>query len=415
MLSRICVATSLLVGVGCNSNNGGGPDATSPDAHKHDAPVLDAPLDAPPENLGSDFPLESIGAIAYAASITIGDGQTFELDVDTGSTTLGVAGSTCSSCMVTPEWTPDATAVDQGVQTMAEYGDQSTWSGETFADNVKIMGDTDVTMIFGDISTESGFLIDGTVQGIIGFLGPEAAFANTDSFMTKRSLAGLPTEFSFQFCPDVGHLWFGGFNPDSVLSPPQFTPLAAISNDQPFFALQVNSTTIAGQSIGLSGGIIADTGTSLMVVSGAVESNTIAAVQGSTGFQQIFSGQTLSEDSCLDPGSSSRADIDAALPTMQVEMPKVGGGTFTVTATATQSYLFFQQGQGYCFGMEEVADVPETIFGIAFLRQFVDVFDGPNSQIGFAPESGCVLPDVDLGPLPVSRQPPHWYLRGRLQ
>src|ERR1700690_899978 len=82
----------LFGGLGC----GGG--HAMPDAEViADAPPLDAFV--PPV----EFPLASVEhGIAYTASITIGGTQTFALDVDTGSTTLGVAASLCSACGVTP-------------------------------------------------------------------------------------------------------------------------------------------------------------------------------------------------------------------------------------------------------------------------------------------------------------------------
>ena len=413
----------LLLG-GCNSGGGNGTDGGHlADAPKHDsatpdaASVIDAPktIDAAPEHLGSGFPLLSVeGGIAYAAAMTLGDNLTYQLDVDTGSTTLGVAGGTCSNCGVTPAYTPGLTAVDQNKSSTSTYADGTTWTGENFSDLVKVAGDDlDVTMRFAAMTSQTSFLLGGT-QGIIGFGGPEIAVDGTDSYIAKRAAIGLSDDFAFQFCPDAGLLTFGGFDAESVAAPPQFTPLRAISNQQPFYEVTISQSKIGGTSIGLTGAAVADTGTSLMIVSPQVESATINAVQGVPAFATLFPGQTLAENSCLDPGTHSRAEIDAALPPMTVTLPGVGGAaSFTLSAPASQSYLFPVQG-GYCFGMASVQGVP-TILGVAFLHDYVSVFERQAGKLGFATQVGCGLPAFapHVAGAPVSTQPPHWYFRGR--
>ena len=302
-----------------------------------------------PETLGSAFDLQSIGAIAYGAQITIGDGQTFSLDVDTGSTTLGVAGATCNELMVTPEWTPDATAVDQGQTTMAEYGDQSTWTGETYSD---LAGRRGRHRCHDGVRRDQrrdrppGSTRRGPGDHRISSAPMPSVLEHGLVHVERAPRPGCRPSSRSSSETDIGHLWFGGFEPTSVVSPPQFTPLFAVSSQQPFFALQVNDTTIAGTSIGLSGGVIADTGTSLMVVPTAVEDATITSVEASAGFQQIFPGQTLVDGGCLDPGTSSRAEIDAALPPMVFTLPQVGGGSFTLTTPPKQTNQIFFEGSG---------------------------------------------------------------------
>ncbi len=420
-ISRAWLPLVLLAG--CNNSRPDGTDGGGhlADAPKHDSGTPDAAhsvdarktIDAAPEHLGSGFPLLSVeGGIAYAASMTLGDNLTYHLDVDTGSTTLGVAGASCGNCGVTPAYAPDLTAIDQNKTSTSTYADGTTWTGENFSDLVKVAGDLDVTMRFAAMTSQTSFLLDGT-QGIIGFGGPEIAVAGTDSYIAKRAGIGLSDDFAFQFCPDAGLLTFGGFDAESVAAPPQFTPLRAISNQQPFYEVTISQSKIGGTAIGLAGVAVADTGTSLMIVSPQVENATISAVQGVPAFATLFPGQSLAENACLDPGTHSRAEIDAALPPMTVTLPGVGGGaSFTLSAPASQSYLFPIQG-AYCFGMASVQGVP-TILGVAFLHDYVSVFDRSAGQIGFATQVGCGLPAFapHVAGTPVSTQPPHWYFRG---
>src|SRR5579862_1690201 len=135
---RLFVAASLvLLAPACGGNaTGAGQDAGSdhamivpdtgpPDTGK-DVGRVDAPGDAPAEvavDTGADVdPLPSVpkglvtiplgGCIPeYTAEVTIGGKQVFNLVVDTGSTTLGVASNTCSNCTgIKPLYTPGVSA-----------------------------------------------------------------------------------------------------------------------------------------------------------------------------------------------------------------------------------------------------------------------------------------------------------------
>ena len=65
--------------------------------------------------------------------------QTFALDVDTGSTTIGVAGASCTACTgISPLYTPGSAAMDGMRTAKTQYGDGSTWAGEVFSDMVAL-------------------------------------------------------------------------------------------------------------------------------------------------------------------------------------------------------------------------------------------------------------------------------------
>src|SRR3984957_17514288 len=72
-------------------------------------------------------PLSACSADVYSVGVTVGM-QTFQVIVDTGSSTLGVAASTCANCNVTPEYTPGSTAVNENMATSIQYASGS-WSG----------------------------------------------------------------------------------------------------------------------------------------------------------------------------------------------------------------------------------------------------------------------------------------------
>ncbi len=394
-MSRTWLALLLL---GC----GGG--TAMPDAEI----IIDAqPLDAFVPAV--EFPLTSVeDGVAYTASITIGGTQTFALDVDTGSTTLGVAATVCAGCGVTPEYTPGAAAIDRHETTSALYGDGTSWMGEVFSDTVEVAGDNNVTMKFASINMESGFFRgNNDDQGIIGFGGIALATMNADSFIAQRKAAHLSTAFAFQFCQESGKLWLGGFDPTATSAPPQYAPLVPEAG---FYEVAVQSATIGTTQLGLTGNAIADTGTSLMIIPGDVESALLNAVRSSAGFQTLFPTGVISESTCLDGTGVTSAQIDAALPPLTVTMPDPNGVPFTLTLAATQSYLLESQGS-YCLGVAAIEGLP-TIFGDTFLRAFVTEFDLPNFRIGFAPEVGCATPAAHFEHPATPVKPPHYYIRG---
>jgi hypothetical protein len=357
------------------------------------------------------FALTSIEDLSYTANITVGGSQTFDVIIDTGSTTLGLAGSTCSNCGVTPSYTPGSSAMDQHTTSSAEYGDMSMWMAENFSDSVAITGDTAVTMRFADITSQTGFFRPGFPnQGIMGFAGQRIASPGTDSYIAQRMTAGLVENFAFQLCSDDGTLWFGSADPSAEASPEQHTPMVPITNSQPYYELGINSANVGSASIGLSGNAVVDTGTSIMVLSSAVVNAMISQITSASGYATIFGTQTLTGDAsaidCLN-ASATPDQVDAALPPFSITLPDTNNGSFTLTVPATQSYLVPISGQ-YCFGVASVDGLP-TILGDSFLRGFVTTFDVESSQFGLAPQQGCAAPSVVRDR--VGHSP--WRIRGR--
>jgi hypothetical protein len=262
-----------------------------------------------------------------------------------------------------------------------------------------------VTMDFAVMSSQTEFFQQGEVdQGILGFGGSGLAITGTDSYVDKRA----PSQVSFQFCPSDGMLWLGPPDASHTSAPAQFSPM---DTSEPFYMLDVTSASIGSTSIGLTGAAVMDTGTSIMVLSTTVANNMIAAIKAG-GYSTIFGTQMLAASEsldCLDPGSHTRAEIDAALPSLSVVLPKAGGGSFTVTIPPSLSYLVPVQGM-YCFGVASVTGLP-TILGDAFLRAFVTTFDLQNKQIGLAPQAGCALPAIARPDHQVQHKP--WRIRGR--
>ncbi|HEX4449852.1 MAG TPA: pepsin-like aspartic protease [Kofleriaceae bacterium] len=386
-LNQACAIAVLLAGCG----GGGGDDSSS--------------------SVG--FPLVSVEGITYTTNITIGGSQKFDVVLDTGSTTLAVAGSTCSNCGVTPAYSPGSSAADQHSTSSALYGDQSMWQAENFSDTVEITGDSSLTMRFASITSQTGFFRQGVPsEGILGMGGEAIASPGTDAYIAERTKSSLGDNFAVQLCVGDGTLWFGAPDKTREASAEAYTPLVQIASEPSYYAVNVASATIGSGSIGISGDAIVDTGTSIMVLSSAAVSSLISAVMGSPSYAAAFGSQTLSGDAssidCL-TSTMTAAQIDAALPPFTITLPDTGTGSFTLSLPATQSYFIPVEGQ-FCFGVASVDGLP-TILGDAFLHGVVAIFDIDKSQIGFAAQTGCAASSaVRASDHPGGHLP--WMIRG---
>ena len=358
------------------------------------------------------FPLTSVEGITYTTNITIGGSQKFDVVLDTGSTTLAVAGSTCSNCGVSPSYSPGASGSDQHSTSTAQYGDQSMWQAENYSDTIAITGDSSLTMRFASITSQTGFFRQGVPsEGIIGMGGEAIASPGTDAYIAERMKSSLGDNFAVQLCVDDGTLWFGEPDKTHESSAEAYTPLVQITSEPSYYAVNVASAAIGSASIGVSGDAVVDTGTSIMVLSSSEVSSLISAVMGSPNYSAAFGSQTLSDNAsdieCL-TSSMTATQIDAALPPFTITLPDTGTGSFTLSLPATQSYFIPVQGE-FCFGVASVSGLP-TILGDSFLHGVVAIFDVDKSQIGFAAQSGCASSAVRM-----SDHPGHlpWMIRGR--
>jgi len=155
---------------------------------------------APP----SAITLTGCQSVDFSAPVTIG-AQTFELLVDTGSSTLAVAGASCSSgCSgVTPLYNDGAGATgdDTGAAVSSQYGDGSGWTGTVWTNTVQL-GDTpplsNMAFVVQTQTTGGFYGADcngaepGVNQGILGMayealavVGSSGLGRSTDSYADK--------------------------------------------------------------------------------------------------------------------------------------------------------------------------------------------------------------------------------------
>ncbi|MEO6777243.1 MAG: pepsin-like aspartic protease [Kofleriaceae bacterium] len=398
MLVRICSTLALgftFGSMGCgNSNHQDTPDAAVQD----DAPPSP---DAPASQAGVvAVQLTGLGG-AYTAKLEIG-GQPFDAIVDTGSTSTGVAASSCTNCSVQPEYAPGP-AIDLHQTASSQYGSGS-WKGEVFEDGVTMATRAAIALDFASITSQTGFFQGPGYQAILG-LGPDGLLLPyTTSYLTKAIAAGMTGEVAFQLCPDSGTMWLGGFDAAAATAAPSFTPISTVA---PYYIVNVGAASVAGAA-SLTGAdfgpTIIDTGTTLTYVPAAVVTAVIAGVQGSTGYPTVFGTQALTDGACLTTTMTS-AQVDAALPPMSLGF---AGGTTPISIPATRSYLFDQGGGQYCFTFSDSSHLfgsaqKVSLFGNTLLSGMLTVVDVDHQQIGFAPQAGCAEPNFAYRPMVVRR------------
>jgi hypothetical protein len=344
----------------------------------------------------------SLDGIAYTVGATIGS-QQFQLTVDTGSTTLGVASSSCSGCDVTPEYTPGATAVDQKKTASSQYGTGS-WTGEIYKDTVALPPTATTPLEFVAIDTQSMFFEpipcdskSGSMQGIVGFAPVAAALPGTQGLMDQfAATQKVPNIFATKLCDTGGSLWLGGFDPSATTAAPQYTPFTTQFFDLGYYGVNLVSIEVNGTTVPVASGTYADslvdTGTSIFALNTTTYDALTAAIGSDAAFTKEFGGASFfSAATPCATSSATKATLDATMPGLTLTFGS--NPAITVQATATESYLFSAEGEGWCSaiqGFDQSNEAPvAAIMGAPVLRSNVLVFDRAQKRLGFAPHTAC--------------------------
>jgi hypothetical protein len=355
------------------------------------------PLSAPD---GADF--------EYTAQVTVGD-QSFVMSIDTGSSTAAVAGTSCSGCTgVTPLYTPSSSATATGKRASSQYEDGSGWSGPVYTDTVGLgNGSPSVSLSLADITKATSFFQGmNDYQGILG-LGPtQNVVTGTTAYMPAVMAAGVANIFAFQLCDgtgaDAGTMWLGGnggFGGTIV-----YTPLVAITNNNPYYAINVDSMSLGGTSVVSNASAtfaqpVLDTGTSLFYVPTSVFNAFQTALQASSGFKAVFGTSTFATSGqnagCLTDSSVTDAQVESMLPQISLSLPNVTSGQpdVTIEASALDTYLYNGGSGSYCLAIQDGGTQDPSTFGDAFMQAFGISIDLDKQQIGFG-ATGCLAPQV---------------------
>lgn len=345
--------------------------------------------------------------LEYVAQGTVG-GQSFVLSIDTGSTTLAVAGTGCSGCTgVSPVYTPSSSAMATGQTGQSEYDDGSGWSGPIYGDSVGLgNGSPSVSLDLVEITSATGGFFDGQndYQGILGLGPPGNAVQGTTGYMPAVLGAGIANIFAFQLCDNMGSnagtMWLGGDgSPGASLV---YTPLVPINDNNPYYAIDVDAMSLGGTSIVTNASStfqepVLDTGTSLFYVPTSVFDAFQTALQASSGFTTLFGSNTFAtggqDQGCVTGTNVTDAQVEAMLPPLQLSLPSTTSGQpdVTIQASALDTYLYDGGGGQFCLAIQDGGTQDPSTFGDAFMQAFVTVVDLQGGRVGFA-QSGCPTP-----------------------
>jgi hypothetical protein len=389
-----CGGATAAAPAGESQGDGSVDDDASPDAGE---------IEAGPSVLA--VAMSSCVPNVYTLPATIGGSEDFQLSLDTGSTTLGVASNKCTSCGGTnPVYTPGATAVDQHKTATSEYGSGS-WTGEIYQDAVGIGASPTTKVEFAAIDTQSSFFEPlqcdsklAGMQGIIGFGPAASAVAGTNGFFDDFVASQkVPNIFATELCDSGGTLWLGGFDPAFTTAAPQYTPLAGGIVSQYYYSVNLVSIGVNGTSVPIAttqfADSVVDTGTSVLLLGTTAFNALTAAIGADAQFQTLIGSDAswFSQQAPCAKLTQTKAEIDAALPPLTMNFGS--NPAIAVQAVATESYLI-QYGSGlWCSSLDSLDQGDEfplaSILGSPVLRSNVVIFDRAAKRIGFAPHTAC--------------------------
>jgi hypothetical protein len=408
MRAKVVAGAGLLL-LGCSTGGAAGPDAGGTDAGADTA----AQADVGAADAGGlvTVPLAACNPTVYSAGVTIGS-QSFALVLDTGSTTLAVAGAGCASCAdagASPLYAPGPSAVDQDAAASATYGAvaSSGWQGEIVQDAVTVGSPAVSARVdLVDIQQQTLFLVGACgsaaapPDGVLGMAPSKTAIAGTDGLFDRLVAgAGVTDIFAVRLCDSGGTLWLGGYDPTATTAPPVFTPMAPAGFDAYVYTVLLASIAVAGTTVPVPTGsytaALLDTGSSISWVPPAAFDALTTAITGSSSFQQAFgaSASTFFADpnQCVTL-AQTKAALDAALPPLTLTFGAAPG--VSVQASATESYLLTHGGGQWCPAI--TARTPDPSFqsiaaslSAPILKSNVVIFDRANQRVGFAPHAAC--------------------------
>jgi len=325
----------------------------------------------------TEAPVKGCPFSDFTVPVLIGS-NVFQLIFDTGSSTLAVAGSSCTTCEgVSPLWSASSVSVDEHETATGNYGDNSGWDGEIYQDAVELVASSTATNAVAVTSSvtqrivvitdqRNGFFTtdacdDDTKaeqkeivsQGIIGMAFQSLASAGTTAFPDAlwAQYPSQPRVFSVQVCEHSGNVWWGGYDTAAFSGTPVYTPLAYSTESEETYWTVVPATVYVGTTNlgfttaswptnGVNGGFnIVDTGTTLMELPTNVYNAVVQALIGDAVFQQYFRSASNNNffdqpaDNCEAATNSAGrtatgAELQMLLPTISIQF--ANGATITM-------------------------------------------------------------------------------------
>lgn len=298
----------------------------------------------------------------YLCEVQIGsDGQTFNLDFDTGSADLWVFGPQAGGDHTI--YSASSSAEELSGETWSiSYGDSSGASGIVYADTVTVGGVTATSQAVEAATSVSSQFASGASDGLLGLAFSSINTVSPDQKTTFFDTASSTLDSNL-FTATLKHGEPGSYDFGYIDSSKYSGDLAYVSidNSQGFWMFTAGSTSVGVDA----GSVIADTGTSLMLLSDDVVDAYYSAAGGQMDNQQ--GGYTM-------PSSGA--------PDFTID---VGGLTTTVPG-ANMCYADIDGST--CFGgLQSAGSMGFGILGDVWLKSQFVVFDAANTQLGVAAQA----------------------------
>ncbi|KAK5989226.1 Endothiapepsin [Cladobotryum mycophilum] len=355
-----------------NPNFGGrnGPLALAKAYKKYGVPVPESLIQAA-ENVkaaqlskratGTAVANSDSGDLEYLVNVQIGTpAQTLRLDFDTGSSDLWVFstetdGDVSGHKLYDPKKSSSSKKL-AGASWEISYGDGSSSSGDVYTDAVTVGGLTFKNQAVESAKKASDEFIQGNNDGLLGL-----AFSSINTVEPKQQKTFFdnitPSLDAPLFVADLRHNSPGSYIFGAIPSAAKNVLYSKVNSSQGFWQF----TTSSG---GSSFSAIADTGTTLLLLSTSQTKAYYKQVKGATLDQQQ-GGYVF--------------DCSTKLPDYTFT---VGSGKITVPGSLIN---YAEADGGKCFGgIQDAGQIPFTIFGDVALKAAYVVFDGGKNQVGWA-------------------------------
>lgn len=328
---------------------------------------------------------------SYSGVVSIGTpAQNFDLVLDTGSSDLWVATSSCSAC-ASYEFTTSKSSTFQSSGTPLEinYGSGSV-KGSVAEDTVTFGGFTINQQELLAVSSITSGLITGELSGIMGLGFNTISALNATPFWQALYNANQLSEplFSFYLARYIdqstmstapgGTLTLGGTNSSLYQGSIEYLDLTGPAS---YWLLNVNSLSVQGNTVSVGSSSLAaiDTGTTLIAAPSTVAAAIWAQVPGSEALTGEYAG--LYAFPCT---TDVTVTISFGGSTWTINPADMNLGSISTTTSAATTQMcaggIFDIGTSVGSG----SNVPTWIIGDTFLKNVYSVFRANPAAVGFA-------------------------------
>ncbi|KAG2074048.1 acid protease [Suillus decipiens] len=337
---------------------------------------------------------------SYSAVVSIGTPpQSFDVVLDTGSSDLWVATSSCTYCespnsctnCASTQFTTSKSSTFESSSSSLQitYGSGAV-QGDPAKDTVTFGGFTVTQQEFLAVSEITSGLLDSVLSGIMGLGFNTISALNATPFWQALYNANQLSQplFSFyleRYINDAsmdtapgGTLTLGGTNSSLYQGSIEYLSLAGSPS---YWLLNVNSLSVQGKTVSVGSSSLAaiDTGTTLIAAPSAVTTDIWAAVPGSIALTGSYAG--LYAYPC---STNVTVTISFGGSAWTIDPADMNIGTVSGSVSGTTSEMcaggIFDIGTSIGSG----SNVPTWVIGDTFLKNVYSVFRAEPAAVGFA-------------------------------